>query len=133
VSRNKVPFDKERFVNHCCPPCNKGREEFLEKIEFYRDKDPVIVKWLEWHRESLWEDQTKGDTHRKESHELGEKEYEKKVVESLRAMADKIEQRGMHFIIGAELPKLPIFSGDDHVEQYVSHIGVTIVAGPLGG
>lgn len=31
----------------------------------------------------------------------------------------------MHFIVGA---KLPIFSGDDHVERCVAHIKVTLVA-----
>lgn len=64
---------------------------------------------------------------------LGDREVNRRTAEALRAMADKIEQPGMHFIIGADLPRLPIFSGKDHVERYVSHIEVTIVAGPLGG
>lgn len=64
---------------------------------------------------------------------LGDREVDRRAAEALRAMADKIEQNGPHFIIGADLPQLPIFSGKDRVEQYVSHIEVTIVAGPLGG
>ena len=130
---NKVPFDKEKFCNHCCGPCNKGRVLFLEKIEYYREHDPEIVKWLEWHRDRLWDDMVRGDQFSKERHTLGDEEYNKKVAEALRAMADKIEQPGMHFIVDAEIPKLPIFSGEDHVERYASHIEVTIVAGPLGG
>jgi len=92
-----------------------------------------MVKWLEWHRNYLWDKQCEDAEFRKERATLGDEEYNKKVAASLRAMADKIEQRGMHFIVGAELPKLPIFSGEDHVERYVSHVAVTIVAGPLGG
>lgn len=64
---------------------------------------------------------------------LGDREVDRRTAEALRAMADKIEQQGPHFIIGCDLPELPIFSGKDHVERYVSHIEVTIVAGPLGG
>lgn len=130
---NKVPFDRQRFVTHCCGPCNKGREQFLEKIEFYREHDPDIVKWLEWYRDRLWDDQVRGDQFHKARHELGDPEYNKKVAAALRAMADKVEQSGMHFIVGAELPKLPIFSGDDDIERYAAHIEVTVVAGPLGG
>jgi hypothetical protein len=64
---------------------------------------------------------------------LGDRELNRKAAEALRAMADKVEQPGMHFIVGCDLPQLPIFSGKDHVERYASHITVTIVAGPLGG
>jgi hypothetical protein len=64
---------------------------------------------------------------------LGDREVDRLTVESLRAMADYIEKKGPHFIIGCDLPPLPIFSGKDHVERYVSHIEVTLVAGPLGG
>lgn len=64
---------------------------------------------------------------------LGDRETNRRAAEALRAMADKLEQPGMHFMVGADLPRLPIFSGDDHVERYASHIAITIVAGPLGG
>lgn len=64
---------------------------------------------------------------------LGDREVDRRTAEALRAMADYIEKRGPHFIIGCDLPNVPIFSGKDHVERYVSHIEVTIVAGPLGG
>lgn len=64
---------------------------------------------------------------------LGDREVDRRTAEALRAMADYIEKKGPHFIIGADLPNLPIFSGKDHVERYVSHIEVTMVAGPLGG
>lgn len=75
----------------------------------------------------------KNDTSRKEQHDLGDKEFNKKAVAALRAMADKLEQHGPHFIVDAQLPKLPIFAGDDDGEKYISHIEVTLVAGPLGG
>jgi len=64
---------------------------------------------------------------------LGDREVDRRTAEALRAMADYIEKKGPHFIIGCDLPNVPIFSGKDHVERYVSHIEVTIVAGPLGG
>lgn len=130
---NKVPFDRNKFVNHCCGPCNKGREEFLAKIEFYREHDPEMAKWLEWHRDRLWADQVRDDQFRNDRHKFGDAEYNKKVAAALRAMADKVEEEGMHFIVNAEIPELPIFSGADHIERYASHIQVTIVAGPLGG
>lgn len=129
----QVPFDKEKFLMSCPCGCTKSRQVILDKIEAARETEPELVKYLEWYRDRLWEDQVKDMKYREEERELGTEEYEKKVVASLRAMADKIEQKGMHFIIGAELPKLPIFAGDDHVERYHSHISVSIVAGPLGG
>ena len=126
----EIDFDKERFCKNCCDQCNKGRERFLAKIEEYRDKEPEMVQWMEWYRDRLWADQVKSDKYRQESHKLGDKEYNKKVAEALRAMADKLEKRGPHFIVNCELPELPIFSGED---TYCSRIDVTIVAGPLGG
>ena len=113
--------------------CTKQRQVLLDKIEQYKDSEPEMVKYLQWYVERTWDDQVRDDTYRQDLRDLGDEEYEKRTVAALRAMADKIEQKGMHFIIGAELPKLPIFSGDDHIERYMAHIKVTIVAGPLGG
>lgn len=89
-----------------------------------------MLKYYKLERERNQKPQS--EFHRMRSR-LGDREVDRRTAESLRAMADYIEKRGPHFIIGCDLPQLPIFSGKDHVERYVSHIEVTIVAGPLGG
>lgn len=126
-------FDKEKFINHCCPSCNKGRAIFLEKIEQYRQSDPEMVTWLEEYRDRLWRDEVKKEEFRKLIRSRTDEQLKKDTATALRAMADKVEEGGMHFMIGCELPKLPIFSGEDDVERYYSNISVSMVAGPLGG
>lgn len=130
---NKVPFDKEKFLNACVCGCTKDRQVILDGIEKYSVSDPKLAQYLEFYRDSLWDDYVKERTYRQMKSDLGEEQLEKDTVIALRAMADKIEQKGMHFMIACELPKLPIFTGDDFVERFESHISVTIVAGPLGG
>jgi hypothetical protein len=130
---NKVPFDKEKFLMACPCGCTKSRQAILDGIEKYRESDPKMVQYLEWYRDDLWDKQCREEVYRQEERELGDEEYGKKVAAALRAMADKVEQPGMHFIVHAELPKLPIFSGDDRIESYAAHIKVSMVAGPLGG
>lgn len=113
-------------------------EKWTEKIEdkmtwalSIGDKDLAdMLKYYKLERERNQKPQN--EYHRLRAR-IGEKEFSRRTAEALRAMADKIEQNGPHFIIGADIPGLPIFSGKDHVEKYVSHIEVTIVAGPLGG
>jgi hypothetical protein len=126
----EVPFDKDKFINHCCIPCNNSRKLFLDKIEQYRQSEPDMVRYMEWYRDRLWLDQVKGDQYRKLRMEKGDKQLNKEAAAALRAMADKIEQPGCHFMIHCELPELPILSGDDH---YCAKIDVGIVSGPLGG
>jgi len=133
VSHTKVPFDKEKFLNSCPCGCTRSRQAILDGIEKYRESEPKMVQYLEWYRDHLWDVQVRDEIYRQEERELGDEEYAKKVATALRAMADKIEQPGMHFIVKSELPKLPIFSGDDRFERYAAHISVSIVAGPLGG
>lgn len=126
----EVPFDKDKFINYCCPPCNKGRQLLLDKIEQYRESEPDLTQHMEGYRDRLWLDQVKSDQYRQLRMEKGDEQLSKDVVVALRAVADKIEQSGGHFIIHCELPELPIFSGEDH---YSAIIEVGLVSGPLGG
>jgi hypothetical protein len=132
VSEN-IPFDEEKFCNHCCPSCNKGRRLFLDKIKQYKESEPEMVQWLEWHRDRLWRDQIKADKFRSMRREKSDEQINKEAAAALRAMADKLEENGPHFMIHCELPPMPIFSGSDSVERYFSHIEISMVAGPLGG
>lgn len=129
----QITFDKDTFLNSCPCGCSKSRQSILDGIEKYKDSDPEMVKYLGWYRDQLWKQQVEEDVFREERHKLGDKEYNKKVATTLRAMADKIEQPGQHFIIHSRLPELPIFSGDDFVDSYTSQLEITLVAHPLGG
>lgn len=128
-----IPFDKEKFLNSCPCGCSKSRQAILDGIEKYRESDPQMVQYLEWYRDSLWRDQVKADKFRALTVERGNDQLEKDAVIALRAMADKIEEKGMHFMLGCDLPRLPIFSGDDPIESYSASISVSLVKGPLGG
>jgi len=86
----EVPFDKERFLNACSCGCTKERQVMLDKIEQYRESEPVMVKYLEWYRDQMWRDQVKTDEFRKENHK-DEKGLRKKTIASLRAMANLLE------------------------------------------
>jgi hypothetical protein len=130
---NKVPFDKEKFLNSCACGCTKSRQAILDGIEKYRESDPDMVKYLEWYRDDLWNKEVKKQEYNQLTSSFTDEQLKKHTATTLRAMADKVEQGGMHFMIDCELPQLPIFSGNDAVERYYSHISVTLVAGPLGG
>ncbi len=113
-------------------------EQWTDKIEAkitwalqIGDKD--LADMLKYYKLERARNQKPQNEYHKMRSRIGEREFTRRTAEALRAMADKIEQPGMHFIIGADIPQLPIFSGKDHVEQYHSHISVSIVAGPLGG
>lgn len=129
----KVPFDKEKFLNDCMCGCTKARQVLLDKIEQYKDTEPEMVRYLEWYKERAWDDYVRGETYRLMRVERGDEQLAKDTATALRAMADKLESEGSHFMIGCSLPTLPIFSDEDRVESYSAHISVTMVAGPLGG
>lgn len=130
-------FDKEEFMrNVCACGCNKrGREIILEKIEKYKDSEPEFAKQLIYYRDRLVKDDDKHRDYQKlkEQFNWSEAEQNKKVAETLRAYADKLEERGHHFMIYCKLPNLPIFSGKDEVEAYYSDIEISMVKTPLGG
>jgi hypothetical protein len=129
----EVPFDKEKFLNACSCGCTKERQVILDKIEQYRESEPVMVRYLEWYRDRLWQDVIKNDNWHKMRVERGDKQLNKDAAAALRAMADKLEQPGMHFMVGCVLPRLPIFDGEDDVERWCSYIEVSLMAGPIGG
>lgn len=133
MSKSDLPFDKEKFINYCCNSCNEGRSILLAKIEHYKVADPEIAKWLQWYVDDLWRRQVAHDEYHKMRVERGDDQLEKDAVAALRAVADKLEQKGMHFMVHCELPPMPVFSGKDRIEQYNCHIEVSLVAGPLGG
>jgi hypothetical protein len=129
-----IPFNKEEFINECpCLPCTTSRQLLLDKIEQYRETDPEMSKHLEWYRDRLWQDQIKAGDFREMLRNRGEDQLNKDTAAALRAMADKLEESGMHFMIRCVLPTVPIFSGKDDHDRYGSYIEVAIVAGPLGG
>jgi hypothetical protein len=96
-------------------------------------EDEDLYNMLKYYKLEQERNQNPRNEYHRMRSRLGDREVDRRTVEALRAMADYIEKKGPHFIIGADLPNLPIFSGKDHVERYVSHIEVTLVAGPLGG
>lgn len=128
-----IKFDKEKFLNYCCGACRKSRQILIDKIEQYKSSEPEMVQYLEWYRARAWQSQVKSENFHKMLNERGEKQLNKDAAEALRAVANKLEESGMHFMIDCELPLMPIFSGKDHVEKYHSHIEVSLVSGPLGG
>jgi uncharacterized small protein (DUF1192 family) len=119
-------------------PRKSHEEIYLEKIESKitlakEMGDEDLVRMLQFYKEHQERASKPSNEYHRMRARLGDKETNRKAAEALRAMADKIEQPGMHFMVGCDLPELPIFSGKDHVERYVSHISITLVAGPLGG
>lgn len=136
--------DGPPILSHKYNPDNDNRvhksieERWTEKIEAkitwaLRIGDKDLADMLKYYKLERARNQKPQNEYHKIRARIGEREFVRRTAEALRAMADKIEQPGMHFIVGADLPELPIFSGKDHVERYASHIEVTIVAGPLGG
>ena len=120
-------------MNSCSCGCTKSYQVLFDKIEQYRESEPEMVKYLEWYLDRLWSDYVKNEEYRKMRVERGDDQVAKDAATALRAMADKLEQNGPHFMISCALPELPIFSGKDSIERYFSHIEVSMVAGPLGG
>lgn len=129
----KNEFNREKFLKDGCM-CGCGRRELLlDKIEAFKETDPEVSQFLTYYRDNMVAADAKIMAYHKLRMELGDKEIEGKAVEALRAMADKLEECGAHFIIYCNLPALPIFSGKDMAESYHSHIEVSMVAAPLGG
>lgn len=89
--------------------------------------DEDLYNMLKYYKSERERNQKPQNEYHRMRARLGDKELERRAAEALRAMADKIEQPGMHFMIGCDLPKLPIFT------DYVTSIEVTLVKGPLGG
>ena len=129
----RVPFDKEKFLNDCMCGCTKRRQILLDKIEQYRETEPEMVQYLEWYRDQIWNDLVDSEEYHQMRIKRGDDQLNKDTATALRAVADKLEENGQHFMIRCVLPKLPIFSGDDHIERYGCRIEVSMVAGPLGG
>lgn len=123
-----VPFDKEKFLNSCLCGCSKDKQSILYGIEKYRESDPMMVRYLEYYRDRLWHDQVMDDKYRQMRIDLGEVSLAKKTAEALRAVADKLEERGSHFMTYCELPNIPIFS-----DEFSTRINVVLLAGPVGG
>jgi hypothetical protein len=67
-----------------------------------------------------------------ESSTFGSEEYTKRVANALRVMADKVEESGSHFIIDADLPRLPIFN-KDYEDFEPATVSVTLAPYPMGG
>lgn len=127
-------FDKEKFLGACQCGCSKGRQVILDKIEQAKDSEPELVKYLEWYRDDLWNKQMKDEAYRKLRYDIGDDQLNKNTIIALRAMADKLEEPGYHFMIHCELPKLPIFAAKiDEPDGYAANISVTLVRCPLGG
>lgn len=132
---NSENFDAEKFINDGCPcGCGReGRKAILEGIESLKDSNPVLSKQLSYYLNVLMKKDKEQNTYHQLCVSLGNDVVDKKAAEALRAMADKIEAQGMHFMIYCKLPELPIFSGENDVKAYSSSITVTMVRGPLGG
>jgi hypothetical protein len=123
----EVPFDKEKFLNDCMCGCTKERQVMLDKIEQYRETEPVMVKYLEWYRDHMWREQVKKDAFRKENHK-DEEAMRKKTIASLRAMADLLETTSGVWpgIYHCELPEEPL------LKNTIDTIKVTL-SYPWGG
>jgi len=127
--KQKIPFDRDKFLNSCTCGCTKSRHVILDGIEQLKESNPELSKYLEGYRDDLWNQQIREEEYREMSAEMGEDALNKKAAVALRAMADKIDEPGWHFMIYCNLPLLPIFSGDD----FCSHIEVKMLAAPIGG
>jgi hypothetical protein len=125
-----IPLDKDKLLNSCMCGCTKSYQILFDKIEEYRATEPKMVQYLEWYRDRIWDDFVKGEDYRQMRIARGDDQLAKDTATALRAMADKLEEPGGHFMIGCTLPKLPIFSEEDRMS---SHISVTAISGPLGG
>lgn len=128
----KEEFNKEEFMAACCScGCDRpGREAILEGIESLKDSNPVLSKQLTYYRDDLFQKDKKDKAYRAHLRDVGEQEINRQTVEALRAMANKIETRGMHFMLHCTLPTVPIFSGEDDM---VANITVTLASRPMGG
>ena len=124
----EVPFDKEAFLNDCACGCTKERQVMLDKIEQYRATEPVMVKYLGWYRDRLWDDRCKKDDFRKAELEMGEEAMRKKTIASLRAVADLLENTSgcNPGIYHCELPEEPL------LKNTIDTIKVTL-SYPWGG
>lgn len=110
------------------------QEKLNNKIVWAQEiGDEELKNMLSLYQNRLIRDNEKRENYNNINMRYGEKELNKKVAEALRAMANKLEEPGMHFMVHCSLPNLPIFSGKDYVEKYSSSIEVALVAGPLGG
>ncbi len=125
-----LDFDKEKFINHCCPHCDRFRKTMLEKIEQYRDSEPEMVKALIYYRDELWDAQVKNEERRARFNVVGEEQLCKDAVIALRAMADQIEKGSFALLLHAELPQVPIFSKED---SSISNIEITLAKHFMGG
>lgn len=129
----RVPFNKEKFLKGCSCGCTKAYQEgLLDKIEQYRQSEPEMIKYLEWYRDRLWDDQVKSETFREEYHKIGEEAMRKKTIAALRAVADLLESTSGcdPGIYSCELPEEPI--AKSLPKNIVDEIKVTL-SYPWGG
>lgn len=126
---SNMNFDKEKFLAGCCScGCDRsGREAILAGIEYLKDSNPELSQQLIYYRDHLFDADLRRDKFYALRKDMGEKELNHFAAKTLRAMADKLEENGSHFMIDCQLPKLPIF------DEYSSSIEVHLVRGPLGG
>jgi hypothetical protein len=121
-------FDREQFLSSGCVCGCEARELLLQKIEQFQDTEPDVARWLSYVRDDKIERDKDARDYHQMVVELGKEGVRKLTAQALRAMADKVEQNGSHFIMHSRLPKLPIFSDDD----YYAEISLTMVGHPLG-
>lgn len=119
------PFIKEEFLND--DYSKEWCEKFLNDIDSVEESHPQIYKHLVDYRNILWQKHLDEVERQKQRILLGDDAYNKKVIEALRAMADKLEEHKGSIIIYTALPKLPIFS------EFFVHLEVDALAGPVGG
>jgi hypothetical protein len=129
TNKSEVSFDRDKFLNSCLCGCTKDRQIILDSIEEYRDSKPKLSRQLEYYRDHLWRIQIREDEYRQMRVDLGDDALNKKTADALRAMADKVEQQGPHFMIFCSLPAVPIFSDG----EFCSSVEVIMLACPVGG
>jgi len=128
-------FDAEKFINSGCPcGCARaGRKAIVEGIEAFKETNKSLSDQLRYYRDHLVRKDEEEMEYRNLRQELGDDSLNKRTAEALRAIADKLEEPGPHFMIHCTLPNMPLFTGKDDVEAYYSSIKVTMVRCPLGG
>lgn len=128
-------FNAEEFINGGCPcGCAKaGRKAILDGIEAFKESNQALSDQLRYYRDHLVRKDEDEIEYRRLRCELGDLELNMRAAASLRAIANKLEEQGMHFMIHCKLPNMPLFTGKDDVEAYGSSIEVAMVRGPLGG
>jgi hypothetical protein len=116
-------------------PNEVEKEKLDNKIAWakeFGDKD--LLNYLIYYRDTRRRYEADEDKYHKMRNLLGDEEIRKRSIVALRALADKIESEGPHFIISADLPVVPIFGAEnDDNDQYGAFIKIFLAPYPLGG